>query len=259
LLPWESEAEFQELRTEIFNDLRPEGKTQSMWVDKIVVNRWEQQRQGRTTAIATHRHPFGRALEEANAKSWRQALAIARERNVENENTLRTIAASEDKIAKTAAQWCETAEETSELARFARTIMDQINRNAKRLCAIQSALDAEREFFFEYSPKHLANRIRLENSLDAQYDKLRARLVIEQEAAALLEKLGKTRGNAGNSPVAPDNVEDGVSTDKQPVSDDTLVTLPTDELDRDDRDDWGDPKKPDDDDPLSEFVAEGTP
>ena len=70
LLPWESVAEFEAFRADIFNDYQPKGPIEKSIVANIVENRWLRERLLRTTAIATHRHAFGLALEE----SWRKIL-----------------------------------------------------------------------------------------------------------------------------------------------------------------------------------------
>ena len=132
----------------------------------------------------------------------------------------------------------------------------------KTLERIATAFHAGRELFAEYSPKQLERRIRIENSLDAQYDKLRARLLIEQEARALHDKLRQE--TAGTTVEPPrDNVDkvvsDGINKES-PTSDEPKVRDPLEEfirendevnldadndeldLDADDDDDWGEPK-----------------
>ena len=90
----------------------------------------------------------------------------------------------------------EESESSGELEKYARRIANGCFKTYKVLARIETALDEEREFFLEYSPAHLEQRIRIENSLDAQFDKLCARLVIAREARMMREKLA-----AGSSPI----------------------------------------------------------
>ena len=118
--------------------------------------------------------------------------------------------------------------------------------------AFEDTSDQVKEFFQEYSPKRLHQRILLENALDAQYAKMRASFLIEQERC-------KNQQTA-NSPVEQlhDNVGEAVSTVPlaEPSSDDGSERLDLAELDRDDSDDesgpgpidafdddWGEPQK----------------
>ena len=66
---------------------------------------------------------------------------------------------------------------------------------------IESALDEEANFFREYSPKQLEKRVKLENALDTQFDKLMARLTILREARILRDKLRGSQDAAGDSAV----------------------------------------------------------
>ena len=71
----------------------------------------------------------------------------------------------------------------------------------RRADSIKSALDEEANFFREYSPKQLEKRVKLENALDTQFDKLMARLTILREARILRDKLRGSQDAAGNSAV----------------------------------------------------------
>jgi hypothetical protein len=264
-LPWEDPAEREKLRADIFNDYQPTDKITRIIAESIVETCWMLSRQQKTTAIATHRHAFGRKLEESGAKTWREALSIIRAENIEK--TLQSINESEYQIAQTVLQWQEKAEEDGELAKCAKKIVAILTKNAKRLSKIQSGLDAERDFFQEYSPKHLERLVRISDSLHAQLRKRRADFTIALEEAHMRAKLlnsgegGQGTDNStvprGNSPEPRGNVaKDGtpiVSAPEQ-TSDDARVGAETDDLLRDDTaDDWDDES-----DPLGEFIRENS-
>ena len=61
----------------------------------------------------------------------------------------------------------------------------------------RKSINRSNDFFLEYSPKHLHRRLLLENALDAQAQKIRARYIIEQEARAASEKLRERQTAAG--------------------------------------------------------------
>jgi hypothetical protein len=64
-------------------------------------------------------------------------------------------------------------------------------------------LDEEADFFREYAPKQLSQRVNLENALDAQFDKLMARLTILREARKLhgRQDAGPSAGEASHDHV----------------------------------------------------------
>ncbi len=196
LLPWENPEERERLRVDMLNDLRPLSEYTRMIAEQIVETAWLQTRQHKTTAIATHRHTFGRALEEAGAKTWQEALSIARATNIEVVKTLQGIVDSESEIAKTLLDWDES--EGRDLKKFARKALAILKKNYKRIVKIEGKLDAERDFFLEYSPKHLERRIRIENSLSARLRSLHADFQVAQEAAHIRAKLCKS-GESGES------------------------------------------------------------
>jgi hypothetical protein len=243
LLPWESPAEHEKHRAEIFADLRPEGPIQRGIVENIVENRWLRRRLQRTTAISAHRHPFGRALEESGAKSWQDAVSYLQKRDVEFKKELQNNAARFNEVAEAAEEW----ELDGKLESLPQKLLDVCSKASEHLTHIATALDEEREFFAEYSPKQLEDRIRIENSLDAQYDKLRARLVVEQEARALREKLRKGQDTIGTTVPSHDNIEEGgvsnSANEGAPASERAVRDF-FDELGRDDddTDEWGEPK-----------------
>ena len=219
LLPWEDVAEFQAFYDDIFNDHQPKSATEKCIVADMVENRWRRRRLRRMMAIATHRHAFGRALEESGAKSWPDALSIAREHNLERNEALQSLATSTVQLTEAAVELKQKSESNGELEKLARRIANGCTKTYKALTRIESALDAEWEFFDAYLPKNLEELVRMENSLDAQYDKSFGRLERIQEARILRETL---RDNQKSSrPVQSDeNVDEG--------------RLPTAELDRDD-------------------------
>ncbi len=255
LLKWESVEEYKEHVRKIVDNYRPVGPIEREHTMNIVDNRWLRKRLRQTTAISTHLHPLGRELEESGARTWQEALSYLQERGVEFEKVLESIAASNLQLVESVAKSTKESEGLSE-------ILEECKMVHKTLERIATAFHAGRELFAEYSPKQLERRIRIENSLDAQYDKLRARLLIEQEARALHDKLRQE--TAGTTVEPPrDNVDkvvsDGINKES-PTSDEPKVRDPLEEfirendevnldadndeldLDADDDDDWGEPK-----------------
>jgi hypothetical protein len=230
LLPWENAAERERLSVGIRKSYQPVGTIEEGIVANIVENRWQRERQDQTTAIATHRHAFGLALEKSGAKTWPDALGIVREHNIGHENALQSLAVSMEQIAKNGIRVDEQRADAGEFKKLARKTANGVIRTYKILASIQTALDGEREFFREYWPNHIEQRIRVENSLDAQFDKLIGRLERVQEARILRDKLRSQGAASSSSPVVYDNV--GV------VSKVASAETPSDEdladLDRDD-------------------------
>jgi hypothetical protein len=264
-LPWENAAEKEKLRAEVFKAERVKGKAHEFIAENLVENIWLQRRVRNTTAIATHRHVFGQALEEAGVANWRDAISSLRAYNLKMEKTLATIAKAESQLAEVTAQWSERTDE--ELTKRATKIHNILRKNAQRLSEIVNGLDAQREFFLEYSPKHLERRIRLENSLQAQNRKIRADLLIEQEAERLREKSGKSgedpedstdnsTGPRDNSAGPRGNIDqDGVPTvnERERTSDDACADTDDDLLRDDSADDWDSES-----DPFAEFVQKNS-
>ncbi len=195
LLPWESAEAYETLRREIFADLQPRGALEMEITFNIVENRWLRTRLRRTTAIETHRHAFGQMLEESGPKCWPDALEIVRKHDIDHHKALERIANSMQKIAQHAANWT-TSEQLEELAE---KLTGQFQTTIDELSRIEAALDHEADFFREYSPKQLEKRVKLENALDAQLDKLMARLINLQEARILRDKSRMSRDAAGDS------------------------------------------------------------
>ena len=217
LLPWEAVAELEALCAGIFNDHQPKGTSEESTVTDMVENRWRRRRLRRTTAIATHRHPFGRAMEESGAKSWPEALSVAREHNLKRDEALASLAASTDQLAEAAVELKQKSESSGELEKLARRTANGCIKTYKELARVENAMDAEREFFAEYLPQNLEQLLRIENLLDAQFDKLLGRLERMQEARILRETL---RNNQKPSRLE-DNVHqavvsNGAATEPQP-------------------------------------------
>lgn len=203
LLPWENAAERERLRVGICKDCQPVGTIEEGIVANMVENRWQRERQQQTTAIATHRHPFGQVLEESGAKTWLDALAIVRERDIQHENTLQSLVAPLDQIAKNSVRVNQKWDDAGEFKKLARTTANGVIKTYKVLAHIRTALDEEQKFFREYWPNHIEDRIRVENSLDAQFDKSFGRLERVQEARMLRDKL-RGKETANSSSVARD-------------------------------------------------------
>ena len=271
ILPWESAAEFETLRAEIFDDLQPQRKLERDTASNIVENRWQRERLRRTTAIATHRHAFGGKLEESGAESWPDALEVVRRHDVERHDALQRIAQSACKTAEAAANWTKS-EVSDAVEELARGVVTACEATVQDLAELEVALDEEREFFREYSPKQLDRRVRLENSLDSQLDKLLGRFVALQEAGILRDKLRQPEKTAGLAQSHDDVAEASKCSSKAPPpSAEGGEKLDLAELDRDDIEvakerSSGDGKWPadsakldrddDDIDPFAEFVAE---
>ena len=96
-------------------------------------------------------------------------------------------------IAETAREWKTHPDATEELEKRAKDTVDACIKIGEKLERLAKALDLERSFFDEYLPREMAKRVKLENTLDSQYDKLRSRLLTEQESYALREKLKAER------------------------------------------------------------------
>ncbi len=131
--------------------------------------------------------------------------------------------------------------------------------------AHRHALDEEDDFK-EYMLKELERRIRIENSLGAQFDKRRTRLLTEQEASLIRDKVckseeaaGKSHNDVAEASKLAEGPPSGAGREKlapaELSSDDAWTAfsdylsepegLDTAELDRDDDDDgWGEPKRP---------------
>ena len=237
LLPWENAAERERLRVGICKFYQPVGTIEEGIVANIVENRWQRERQDQTTAIATHRHAFGLALEKSGVKSWPDALEIVREHNIGHENALQSLAVSMDQIAKNGIRVNEKWDDAGEFKKLARKTANGVIKTCKILAGIQTALDGEREFFREYWPNHIEQRIRVENSLDAQFDKQVGRLERVQEARILRDKLRSQEAASSLSPVGYNNV--GVVskvTGAETPSNDGRAGLDLTDLDRDDDD-----------------------
>jgi hypothetical protein len=182
-------------------------------------------------------------LEQSGAKSWRDALSVVQEYDVERKNVLQAIAASNVQIAESIANATTGSQGLS--GEQAQQILKHCSKVNKKLVRLEIAWDEEREFLAEYSLKQLERRVHMENSLDAQYDKLRARLVMEQEARILRDKLRKSQ----DSTTVPshDNIEEGgvsnSANEGAPASERAVRDF-FDELGRDDddTDEWGEPK-----------------
>jgi hypothetical protein len=186
LLPWESAQEFEKLRAEIFADLCPQGRVEEEIIDHIVQNRWMRQRQQQTTAIGMHRHAFAKELEEAKVDSWREAVSVLRKRDSEGHEILKLLDAKIAVARELLAKASDVSTESEDELRKSFQILDTLSN---RLAAHDKFCKEVREFFVEYLPRHVESRIKNESSLDAQYDRLRTRLVIEQEARIRRSKL----------------------------------------------------------------------
>jgi hypothetical protein len=131
----------------------------------------------------------------------------------------------------------ESSESSDGLEEGVRAIVAECSKVSQAVEHIKIALDMEREFFLEYLPAHLEQRLRIEKSLDAQFDKLCAQLLIAQEARIIREKLQQATGNS-QTVQSHDNAEEAVIITKQAVKEPQTELEGVDlaELDRDDND-----------------------
>lgn len=203
ILPWESAVEFEKIRREIFTDRRPQGRIERGIVDDHVENRWLRQRLRQITAIEAHRHPVGKVLERSGATSWKHASKILQERSVAREKSIQSVATPMLKVAQIAKKLePEMSEDCEELLR---QVLDVCSKSFEELDRIRTERDVDQDFFDAYAPKNLKRLVQLENALDAQFDKLCARLLREQEARIVRDKLPRIDEDA----VPLDDVEEG--------------------------------------------------
>lgn len=270
LLPWESEDEYKKHCTEYMNLYEPKGKIEIRFVMDMAVNRWQRRRLGFMTSVATYRHGFGQAVEEL-ARSWQEALSFVRELNIRHKENL-------DRIATWIVETGETTvklHQTSEASKLMHEIGDRCTHACELLEDIAAKLDLEREFFEQYMPQKFEQRIRLENLLDAQFDKIHSHFLMLKEARLKREELLLSKHQAAavnvllGKPAIPEIAENdlpsndgGMDLDApdrdetdQPSADggDRPWRHPSDQvnLDADDKDEDLDL---DEDDPLMKFV-----
>ncbi len=178
LLPWENFEEYKQHRAELFKLYGPEGEIENSLVEDMAANRWQRKRLRLMTTIATYRHAFGQAMEESGVQSWQEAESFIGKYNMRHRKVLDTIAASMLQTVEIAAKRNSDGEASQPIEE----IFDVMTKNGKLLEGIDAKLDLERDFFERYMPQKLEQRIRLENLLDAQFDKLHVRLLMLQEA-----------------------------------------------------------------------------
>jgi hypothetical protein len=97
LLPWESAADYNELRTRFWLIWSPRENLR--WASPSTLPRIVGFVKGcsERLRLATHRHAFGRMLEESGSRSWSDALKIVRKRHVDRH---RHLSASRTQPAK---------------------------------------------------------------------------------------------------------------------------------------------------------------
>jgi hypothetical protein len=254
VLPWESPEEFEKLRANIFAAFQPADEVEASTAFAIAENRFIRARLRCTTAIATHRHPFGRALEDSGARSWGEAAAVAVKRQEQFQQMVEDIACSTNKLANVAEELVASPESERQAKAMLKKIAVKIKVNSEVLAGIAAHLDDEKNFFAHYFQKHLERRIQLENALDAQLDKLLARMQRLKEARILRDKSRPSpETSVGNSP-APSPEKHGQQIDPASVAnlpggeddrgiDDLTVDDLADETDSPDEDDAWDSKE----------------
>jgi len=108
-------------------------------------------------------------------------LLIVSKRPIENGKTLQSIVGSMEQIIALIKRFAQESDTTDQTDKDLRKILEVHREIYESLARIEAGGDAEKAFFSEYAPKLLERRIGLENALDAQYDKISARLVIAKE------------------------------------------------------------------------------
>jgi hypothetical protein len=224
LLPWENAAEYEKHCAEVFEDVQAKGKIQIGIATDLAENRWLRERQRRTTAIGTRRHRYSDVLN--GARSWQDVLLIVSKRPIENGKTLQSIVGSMEQIIALIKRFAQESETTDQILKDLRKIIEQHREIYESLARIEAAGNTETAFFSEYAPKLLERRIGLENALDAQYDKISARLVIAKEATRMREE--EQQQNVEPAAVAK------VMADESETDDDVILgSFDPDDLDHD--------------------------
>jgi len=254
-LPWESPAEYEKYGAGIFHELQPKGILEEGIVNDVVANRWQRRRVRVFATMAAYLHPMGQALERAGAKSWADVVELLRKDNLRHKKRLDEIGSAVTRLAERAVQWGPKSEELEDLAH---EIVSKCSDYEEPLVRIGKALDRELEFLEECVSKKLDRAILLENSLDAQFDKLLGRLQRVQEGRIMLENLRAKELPTLNSiekmlhdsvDKAQSQLHDGIDGAVVKKAADEGGDQPVD-LDVDDADEEGD-------DPLAAFAAEG--
>jgi hypothetical protein len=248
-LPWESGEEFKRHCDEFLNFYKPVGYIERSVVLDMALNRWRRQRTRLMTSVAINRHGFGRALMKSAAQTWEEVETFLRGSNVENKQTLEGMRESIAQLLETGTQLKQKCFDTDEILKFMQELADTCTNSYELLESIYSKLDLEREFFDRYMPKNLEETVRVENALDAQFDKLHSRLQVYQEARLRREALSLSK----QANVLLGNTPDAAESDSP--SDDGGT-----ELDAPDGDETSQPPANGADDkehdPLAKFVAE---
>jgi hypothetical protein len=260
LLPWESEEAFKAHCEHFMNYYRPIGYIERGIVKDMAVNRWQRKRLDLMTTAATHWHEFGQAVVESGAASWQEVEKFVREFNMPKTKTLESIAASMARLAELSVQLSERAFDADEASQAVERIEGKYTQCCELLSGIDAKLDLERDFFECYIPQKFEQRIKLENLLDGQFDKMCARLQILQEARLRRDQLLLSQQQAAAVLLV------GKSADRKTVENDSTES---DELNRDDTGQpcasggdrsCGRPREVDDvkdpDDPLNKFANE---
>jgi hypothetical protein len=271
-LPWESEEQYKKHCAEFVKVKRPVGDIEYDTVIDMALNRWRRKRIKLMANVAANRHGFGRALMESKMQSWQEIGTFLHDSNIENKQTFDSIVASLVQAIEIGGQLKQKTFDSDEVSRVVQEIADTCTNCCELLESINNKLDLEREFFDQYMPKNLEEIVRVENALDAQFDKICSRLQVMQEsrlrrdalvlqnqqaaAIALLGKLGNQEAPENHSPSHGEGAEsdalDRHQTD-QPTADvgDRPWSHPSPEVDLD-----ADEGEPDERDPLAEFVEE---
>ena len=188
------------------------------------------------TAIETLAPPLRAGPGELGRALLARRAERARKRG-RTTKLLKSIAVSVREISETVRQGFSEEFDGPDTEKVVQRIAEACSE--RRNALLEDAIDEVQEFFAEYSPKRLHKRILVENALDSQYDKLSARLVIEQEAALRKEKMSPRQPIADN----PSVEETHRNVDRTTISTvaaiefaDASEGLDLAELDRDDND-----------------------
>jgi hypothetical protein len=191
LLPWEDREAYNKHCQHFMKLYKPVGYIERGIVKDMAVNRWQRKRLQLMTTIATFRHEFGQAVVESGAESLQEVEAFVRESDVSNKKVLESIAASMLQMVETSSELVQKAFDADEAAEVFDKLKATCIESCELLKAIDAKLDLEGDFFEHYVPRKFEQRVKLENLLDGQFDKLQSRLQVLQEARLRREALAK--------------------------------------------------------------------
>jgi hypothetical protein len=189
LLPLESMKAYQKHCAAFRNSYEAVGYIERGLVRDMARNRWQRRRTKLMVAIAMYRHPFGRTLMECGAQSWQEVASLVRKSNTRTRETLESIGASMLQLVELGGQIKQETLDSEVVSECLHKIADSCSNSFELLEDIRNKLDQEREFFEQYMPQKLEQIVRVDNALDAQFEKMHFRLQVVQEARLRRDQL----------------------------------------------------------------------